>query len=102
MPYAELAVTTNFTFLTGASHPEEMVERATGLGLIALAITDRNTLTTADGPERLAPEWWWDDPNWRSGLRDYWRVETAEGPRLWMFHTPQGAPSGWWAHGTFA
>jgi error-prone DNA polymerase len=44
MPYAELAVTTNFTFLTGASHPEEMVERAAGLGLAALAITDRNTL----------------------------------------------------------
>ena len=44
MPYAELAVTTNFTFLTGASHPEEMVERAAGLGLEALAITDRNTL----------------------------------------------------------
>ena len=31
MPYAELAVTTNFTFLTGASHPEEMVERAAEL-----------------------------------------------------------------------
>ena len=44
MPYAELAVTTNFTFLTGASHPEEMVERAAGLGLAAVAITDRNTL----------------------------------------------------------
>ncbi|MCH8952204.1 MAG: error-prone DNA polymerase [Proteobacteria bacterium] len=44
MPYAELAVTTNFTFLTGASHPEEMVERAAELGLAALAITDRNTL----------------------------------------------------------
>ncbi len=44
MPYAELAVTTNFTFLTGASHPEEMVERAAELGLAAVAITDRNTL----------------------------------------------------------
>ncbi|MFQ5566347.1 MAG: error-prone DNA polymerase, partial [Paracoccaceae bacterium] len=44
MPYAELAVTSNFTFLTGASHPEEMVERAAELGLAALAITDRNTL----------------------------------------------------------
>ena len=44
MAYAELSVTTNFTFLTGASHPEEMVERAAELGLAALAITDRNTL----------------------------------------------------------
>ncbi|MHA1528854.1 MAG: error-prone DNA polymerase [Alphaproteobacteria bacterium] len=44
MSYAELTVTTNFTFLTGASHPEEMVERATELDLAAIAITDRNTL----------------------------------------------------------
>ncbi|MGV8954225.1 MAG: PHP domain-containing protein, partial [Cypionkella sp.] len=42
--YAELCVTTNFTFLTGASHPEEMVARAVELGLEAIAITDRNSL----------------------------------------------------------
>ncbi len=42
--YAELCVTTNFTFLTGASHPEEMVARAAALGLEAIAITDRNSL----------------------------------------------------------
>ena len=40
--YAELCVTTNFTFLTGASHPEEMMTRAAELGLSAVAITDRN------------------------------------------------------------
>ncbi|MEM6676311.1 MAG: PHP domain-containing protein, partial [Pseudomonadota bacterium] len=40
----ELATTTNFTFLTGASHPEEMVERAAELGLQAIAITDRMSL----------------------------------------------------------
>ncbi|TFG37426.1 MAG: PHP domain-containing protein, partial [Candidatus Aminicenantes bacterium] len=44
MPYAELTTTTNFTFLTGASHPEEMVQRAAELGLAAIAITDRNSL----------------------------------------------------------
>lgn len=42
--YAELCVTTNFTFLTGASHPDEMVARAAELGLSAIAITDRNSL----------------------------------------------------------
>ena len=42
--YAELCTTTNFTFLTGASHPEEMVTRAAELGLKAIAITDRNSL----------------------------------------------------------
>ena len=38
--YAELHALSNFTFLRGASHPEELVEAATGLGYNALAITD--------------------------------------------------------------
>ncbi|RMH13573.1 MAG: DNA polymerase III subunit alpha, partial [Planctomycetota bacterium] len=42
--YAELAVTTNFSFLTGASHPEEMVEQAQSLGHAGIAIADCNTL----------------------------------------------------------
>lgn len=58
------------------------------------------TTLRATGPERIAPEWWFDDPNWRTGLRDYWRIETQEGPRLWLFHTPQ-APA-WYAQGEFA
>lgn len=43
-PYAELTATSNFSFLRGASHPEELVERAALLGYRAIAITDRNTL----------------------------------------------------------
>ena len=42
--YAELAVTSNFTFLTGASHPDELVTQAAKLGYAAVAITDTNTL----------------------------------------------------------
>ncbi len=42
--YAELCVTSNFTFLTGASHPEELIARAAELGLEAIALTDRNSL----------------------------------------------------------
>ncbi|HEY0294805.1 MAG TPA: error-prone DNA polymerase [Bordetella sp.] len=38
--YAELQCTTNYTFLRGASHPEELVARAIELGYAALAITD--------------------------------------------------------------
>ncbi|MEM7498997.1 MAG: DNA polymerase Y family protein [Pseudomonadota bacterium] len=63
------------------------------------------SLAATEGPERLAPEWWWDDPAWASGARDYWRVATAEGPRLWLFHTPAaGAPAArrWHVHGIFA
>ena len=42
--YAELAVATNFSFLRGASHPEELVETAARLGHRAIAVADRNTL----------------------------------------------------------
>jgi error-prone DNA polymerase len=44
MSYTELQVTSNFTFLRGASHPEEMVEQAAAYGHTAIAITDRNSL----------------------------------------------------------
>jgi len=44
MKYAELCTTSNFTFLTGASHPEELVTTAAELGLSAVAITDHNSL----------------------------------------------------------
>src|SRR5215213_5852591 len=43
-PYAELDVTTNFSFLRGASHPDELVYRAAELGYRAIAVTDRNSL----------------------------------------------------------
>src|SRR5215467_9188467 len=45
--YAELAVTTNFSFLRGASHPQELVARADELGLTAIGITDRNSFAGA-------------------------------------------------------
>jgi error-prone DNA polymerase len=42
--YAELQATSNFSFLRGASHPDELVQKAARLGLEAIAITDRNSL----------------------------------------------------------
>jgi len=42
--YAELQITTNFSFLRGASRAQELVEEARALGLSAIAVTDRNTL----------------------------------------------------------
>src|SRR3546814_4430 len=42
--YVELQVTTNFSFLRGASHPHELVLTASLLGHRAIAITDRNSL----------------------------------------------------------
>ncbi len=61
------------------------------------------TLATATGPERIAPEWWLDEPEWRSGTRDYWRVETTTGARLWLYYAHGGAmSSGWFCQGQFA
>lgn len=61
------------------------------------------TRVRAIGPERIAPEWWLDDPNWRSGVRDYWVTDTEDGQRLWLFyghgHTMS---SGWFCQGAFA
>jgi error-prone DNA polymerase len=42
--YAEFLVASNFSFLRGASHPEELAATATLLGLAGFSITDRNTL----------------------------------------------------------
>ena len=42
--FVELSATTNFTFLTGASHPEEMMAQAAELGLPALAVADLNSV----------------------------------------------------------
>ena len=57
----------------------------------------------AVGPERILPEWWLDNPDWRSGARDYWRVETAEGERLWLFYAHGAEVSGgWFCQGVFA
>ena len=42
--YAELAVTTNFSFLRGASHPKEFILQALALGLTGIGIADRNSV----------------------------------------------------------
>ncbi len=44
MPFTELSATSNFTFLTGASHPEEYILRAAELSQTAIAIADLNSV----------------------------------------------------------
>lgn len=57
---------------------------------------------TGFGPERISPEWWLDDPDWRTGVRDYWRVTTRSGERLWMYYAHgAGLSPGWFCHGSF-
>src|ERR1041385_8470435 len=47
--YAEIGVTSNFSFLRGASHPQEYVHRAADYGLPAVGIADRNPLAGVVG-----------------------------------------------------
>ncbi len=54
--YAELQATSNFTFLTGGSHPHELVAQAKALGHSAIAITDRNTLAGVVRAHRAAKQ----------------------------------------------
>jgi error-prone DNA polymerase len=44
LAYVELSALSNFTFLTGASHPEELIERAAAMGMPALAVADVNSV----------------------------------------------------------
>jgi error-prone DNA polymerase len=54
--YAELQVTSNFSFLTGASHPEELVTTAKAQGLSAIALTDCNSLAGIVRAHKCAKE----------------------------------------------
>ena len=42
--YAEIGITTNFSFLRGGSHPQDYVQQASALRLPAIGIADHNTL----------------------------------------------------------
>ena len=57
MSYAELHCLTNFSFLRGASHPEELVARAHELGYAALAITDECSLAGVVRAHVEAKKW---------------------------------------------
>ncbi|MCB4822857.1 Y-family DNA polymerase [Roseicella aerolata] len=60
-------------------------------------------VTRAEGPERIAPEWWRERPD--RPFRDYYRVELASGARLWVCRpgvAVPGEPVTWWLHGRFA
>lgn len=61
-------------------------------------------IVRADGPERIGPEWWRLEIGGQTETRDYYRLEDADGRRLWVFRqiarTAAGAPR-WYLHGVF-
>ncbi|WP_092164955.1 DNA polymerase Y family protein [Bosea sp. OK403] len=61
-------------------------------------------IARAEGPERIAPEWWRDGP--AEPARDYYRVEDAQGRRFWLFraglYERENEMPRWFLHGLFA
>ena len=58
----------------------------------------------ADGPERIAGEWWRGGGE-REAVRDYYGVEDEEGRRFWLFRAGlyrREIPPRWFLHGLFA
>ena len=64
----------------------------------------RHVVAHAEGPERIAMEWWRN----AAGValtRDYFRIESLEGVRVWLFReglVRSGEPTRWFLHGVFA
>ncbi|MFD2962201.1 DNA polymerase III subunit alpha, partial [Olivibacter jilunii] len=84
MDYTELQVTSNFSFLRGASHLEELVEQAAALGYGSMAITDHNTLAGIVRAHSAAKKY---------GLRiiPAARLNLVDGPPLLAYPTDRDA-----------
>lgn len=82
--YAELQVTSHFSFLRGASAPDELFNRAAALGITALGITDRNSLAGMVRAHEAART---------SGVRLVvgCRLDLAEGPSVLVYPTDRTA-----------
>jgi protein ImuB len=64
----------------------------------------RHVVAHAEGPERIAMEWWRDEAG-QMLMRDYFRVESREGVRVWLFRAWLNDPehsTRWYLHGVFA
>jgi len=82
--YAELQVTSNFSFLRGGSHPDELVVRAKALGCEAIALTDRNTLAGVVRAHQAAKA---------AGIRFLigCRLDLVDGPSLLAYPTDRAS-----------
>jgi error-prone DNA polymerase len=85
MSYTELQVTSNFSFLRGASHPDELVEQAASYGYTAIAITDRNTFAGIVRAHAAAKK--------KQGIRliPACRLDLLDGPSILAYPTNKNA-----------
>ncbi len=84
MSYIELQVTSNFSFLRGASHPDELMEQAAKLGYKAIAINDRNTFAGIVRAHVAAKKY-------AIRLIPSCRLDLMDGPSLLAFPTDRAA-----------
>ena len=89
--YAELHCLTNFTFLRGASHPEELVERAHALGYGALAITDECSVAGVVRAHMAAKACNKDETRARLKLIIGTEIKLEDGPRLVLLATSRAS-----------
>jgi protein ImuB len=75
--------------------------RFQGLFQVEAARRAEYRVARAEGPERIAPEWWRDGT---ALTRDYYRVEDAAGLRFWLFREglyDRDPIQRWYMHGVF-
>ena len=89
MGYSELQVTSNFSFLRGGSHPEELAEHAISLGYKAIAITDRNSVAGVVRAHQEIKQF--NEDNKECGIKIQFipacRLDLLDGPSLLAYPT---------------
>ena len=88
--------------------------------LVLTKVTPLTVIETSDGPDKVDwrgaryqviqaikldhvdPEWWMNDPDWQTGSRQYWRLDTIGSHSFFTFCANGGdLPSGWFSQGWF-
>jgi protein ImuB len=100
------------SFRSKAARPPRLLARPEPIEATALMPDDpprqfswrgrTHRVRRAEGPERIAPEWWRSD----AATRDYYRVEDTDGKRFWVYRDGlygiEAATPRWYLHGLFA
>jgi protein ImuB len=74
-----------------------------GTPVVLLRRNGAQRIAAAEGPERIAPEWWRPAAEGADGSpRDYWRIEDEDGGRFWLCRERAGGEQRWLLHGLFA
>lgn len=99
--------------ITAASRPLRLLHRPEAVAALSASpatppsrlVWRRQSLEVnrAEGPERITPEWWHPEEDGKEAVRDYYRIETSNGRRLWLARAPSPTTpeTRWYVHGVF-